>query len=187
MSEFRRWDWIKRVLNAVTASLEPYGFRHAPEFDWESDNRDPGSYDWRETQWHRDRDWKVDVVRVLHTVQSLSHVQTGVRVCIHCPKYPLNESRLNGCGKEDYLVPLELVLKVLPRKLIRRICGDVIKSLSWFEQYSTPAQCLVALKAGRTNWGDTRGPIVLALQARLNELIDPEGVEEGVRPRRPAC
>jgi len=164
--DYRR-QFIEYLMEDMSADLTLYGFQRAPEQDILD------GYGIEDRYWMHPRKWRTEYIRL--------HYPKGREPCEVILSRGLFIN-IENRGLEDSLLQSQSFLRQWLRssvrweffagRLRRRIWRKVIETLPWFEQFSTPEQCLAALTGGRTNWGDTRGPIVLGVEAKLRELIE---------------
>lgn len=159
---------IERLIDDLTLLLEPHRFRR-------DQVEDRSSSKWEERIWIRKYIWKSEYFRFLYSVNNLgAHVQIATQVCVDVPDHGRDDSWVDGLGFLYETLPSRPYLFLFGGRYRRKIQRRARGMVPWFDQYSTPAQCLSALNEGRTNWGNTKGPIVLALERQLKELIEAE-------------
>jgi hypothetical protein len=116
-------------------------------------------------RWTRSSQWKRDIVEMTAPKKgygNLAYVQMHLDIRL---KYGVDDMGLfNGTtvasvvGKKRpyYFLPrFPLALSFRTSRFMERVVHDTEKALSWFRLFSTPQECLTALKTGET----TVGPI----------------------------
>jgi hypothetical protein len=163
-------DCIEATLQAIGVALAERGFPGEPSIVSASSDK--------LHRWIRRTSWRTEIVQASHKQRTARSIELSLAVEIPCR---------DGAG---VLLDGQSVESILDRGQLgwlpqiftsarcpgysRSMVDAVIRALSWFDRFATPAAALEQLRSGQTNHGQVRGKAYQELEEFLQRATTGE-------------
>jgi hypothetical protein len=163
--------YVGAVTEALGRCLVKYGFERFGDTDWSSDKG--------HRTWSRWRNWKREVFELNFAKMDAVKVELAVRLYLSRldDHLMLDSSSVDLAGREHYF---DFSFPTAWSGINVAKCADyvgevldlAVNATRWFDIYSSPNVALDRLQSGITVWGESTGPLYVAMREHLCSLIE---------------